>query len=200
MVELLGAGKRIKGKQILSDINLTLEKGKLYGLEGANGSGKTMLLRMMCGLIKPSEGQVRISKNTTFGVLIETPGFIFNESAYSNLKYLADINKTIGKAEIENILKRIGLYESRDVKTKKFSLGMLQKLSIVQAVMENPDVILLDEPFNALDEESIEIVKEMIIEQKEKGASIVIASHTLDYLREQCDAVYKMTDGKLSEK
>lgn len=200
MVELIGAGKKIKGKQILNDINFTLEKGKLYGLEGANGSGKTMLLRMICGLIKPSEGRVQILKGTTFGVLIETPGFIFNESAYNNLKYLADINKVIGKAEIENILKRIGLYESRDVKTKKFSLGMLQKLGIAQAVMESPDVILLDEPFNALDEESIETVKQMILEQKERGASIVVASHTLDLLREQCDTVYKMTEGRLQKK
>ena len=129
--------------------------------------------------------------------MIETPGFMFNESAYSNLKYLADINKIIGKQQIDNILKRVGLYESRNIKTKKFSLGMLQKLAIAQAVMEEPDILLLDEPFNALDEQSCKVVKELIIQQRNRGATVVVVSHELDIIRNDCDVLMKMADGEL---
>lgn len=197
MVEIIDATKIIKGKTILQNINLKLLPGKIYGLEGHNGSGKTMLLRLCCDLIKPTSGRVIIDKGTSFGVLIETPGFMFNETAYNNLKYLADIKGKIGKDEINDILERVGLSESKKIKTKKFSLGMLQKLGIAQAVMEEPDVLLLDEPFNALDADSCETVKRLITEQKERGASIVIVSHNLDYIREECDEVLTMTDGKL---
>lgn len=197
MIRIVNACKTIKSKTVLNNINVEFEKGKLYGLEGYNGSGKTMLLRLCCGLIKPTSGEVIIEKNATFGVLIETPGFMFNESAYSNLKYLADINKIIGKQQIDNILKRVGLYESRNIKTKKFSLGMLQKLAIAQAVMEEPDILLLDEPFNALDEQSCKVVKELIIQQRNRGATVVVVSHELDIIRNDCDVLIKMADGEL---
>lgn len=199
MVEIINAGKVIKGKTILKNINFKPEAGLMYGLEGHNGSGKTMLLRLCCDLIKPTSGKVIIDTGTSFGVLIETPGFMFNETAYTNLKYLADIKKKIGEAEINAVLDRIGLADSKKIKTKKYSLGMLQKLGIAQAIMENPDVLLLDEPFNALDEDGIKTVKELIIEQKERGAAVVIASHELDIIRDECDMLFKMTDGELQQ-
>lgn len=197
MVELINVSKTINGKPILTDINFKTEKGKMIGLEGHNGSGKTMLLRMLCGLIKPTSGTVDIEDGTTFGVIIENPGFMFNETAYNNLKYLADINKRIGEKEITQVLERVGLAEKANVKVKKYSLGMLQKLAISQAVMETPDVLLLDEPFNALDNESCENVKNILLEMKEKGCAIVIVSHTLDFIRDDCDILHKMCDGRL---
>lgn len=197
MVEIINAHKTINGKQILKNINLKLEPGKLYGLEGHNGSGKTMLLRLCCDLIKPTSGEVIIDKGTTFGVLIETPGFMFNETAYNNLKFLADINKKISKKEIEKVLDDVGLKDVKNIKTKKYSLGMLQKLAIAQAIMENPDILLLDEPFNALDEESCKKIKALLLQQKERGATIVIVSHELNIIRAECDYIYSMTDGIL---
>ncbi len=197
MVKIKNASKKIKGKMILENITFQTEPGKMYGIEGPNGSGKTMFLRLCCDLIRPSSGEVVIDKETTFGVLIETPGFMFQETAYANLKYLADIRKKIGKPEINEILEKVGLVDSSNIKVKKFSLGMLQKLGIAQAIMENPDVLLLDEPFNALDETSCETVKQLLLEQKKRGASIVVVSHALDYVREYCDSTYKITNGHL---
>lgn len=199
MVELINASKTIKGKPILNEINFKIEKGKMYGLEGHNGSGKTMLLRLCCDLIKPTSGTVRIDKGTTFGVIIENPGFLFNESAYSNLKYLADINKKIDKNEIINVIKQVGLEGSEKTKVKKFSLGMLQKLGIAQAIMETPDILLLDEPFNALDDKSIDNIKDILIKMRNNGTAIVIVSHTLDIIRNDCDELYNMTDGNLKQ-
>lgn len=199
MVEIINASKSIKGKQILNNINFKIEKGKMYGLEGHNGSGKTMLLRLCCDLIKPTSGEVKIDNGTTFGVIIENPGFMFNENAYNNLKYLADINKKIGKKEIMEVLDKVGLSDSVKVKTKKYSLGMLQKLGIAQAIMESPDILLLDEPFNALDEESSENIKKILVAMRDNGTAVVIVSHDLNYIRENCDKCFKMTDGVLKE-
>lgn len=197
MIKITNANKIIKGKTILENINFQMEPGKIYGIEGPNGSGKTMFLRLCCDLIRPNSGEVVIDKGTTFGVLIETPGFMFQETAYSNLKYLADIRKKIGKQEILAVLEKVGLTNSADVKVKKFSLGMLQKLGIAQAVMENPDVLLLDEPFNALDQTSCETIRKLIFAQRDRGASIVVVSHSLDYIRAECDCVYQIVDGHL---
>lgn len=199
MIEISNVTKTIRGRDVLKNISFTLEKGVVYGLEGPNGSGKTMLLRLLCGLILPTSGKVTVEPGTSFGVLIESPGFLFNETAFTNLKYLAELNHKIGDTEIESILKRVGLYESRNTKVKKFSLGMVQKLGIAQAVMESPDVLLLDEPFNALDDESVGNVKELLNEMNEKGTSIVVVSHTIDVFRSSCQKFYKMNDGFLTE-
>ncbi|MGI6744665.1 MAG: putative ABC transporter ATP-binding protein YxlF [Firmicutes bacterium ADurb.Bin300] len=199
MVEVINASKTLCGKQVLKDVNFKMEKGVIYGLEGVNGSGKTMLLRLLCGLILPTSGKVMVDPGTTFGVLIETPGFMFNQTAYANLKFLAELNHKIGDKEINNILKRVGLYEERNTKVKKYSLGMLQKLGIAQAVMESPDILLLDEPLNALDEKSVKDAERLLLEINEKGTAILIVSHTLDILREQCHKLYKMENGELKE-
>ncbi len=197
MIKVCNVTKQIKGKTVLDKINFELEKGKIYGLEGHNGSGKTMFLRLLCRLILPSSGEVIIDDNTTFGVLIENPGFLFNETGFNNLKFLASINKKIGFKEIEQVLKDVGLYDSKDIKVKKYSLGMLQKLGIAQAIMETPNVLLLDEPFNALDEESVKITKKLLLKAASNGTSIIIVSHTLQDFKHCCDYLYTMNNGNL---
>lgn len=195
MIELKNVSKIIKGKTILSNINVKFEEGNVYLLQGHNGSGKTMLLRMICGFIKPSYGSVSYSTNYSYGVIIENPTFFEQETAFYNLKYLADINKKIGKEEIENWLGKFNLLEYKNKKVKSFSLGMKQRLALCQAFMENPDVLLLDEPFNALDNENLKITHQLIQEEKKSGKIIIIASHgdyNFDY-----DSKVTLSEGKI---
>ncbi|MCH5268220.1 MAG: ABC transporter ATP-binding protein [Lachnospiraceae bacterium] len=198
MISVKEYEKTLKGKQVLKNINLTFEEGGLYLLKGHNGCGKTMLLRAICGLIAPSHGEVVCDEMYDFGVVIENPSFIDNETAFYNLKYLADINKKIGKEQIEEYLKLFHLFDSRNKKVKSFSLGMKQRLGIAQAVMEDPDVVLLDEPFNALDEESYDIVFEHLIQLRDRGKIVIVAAHAVDKERQECfDEVIEMNDGAL---
>lgn len=189
--------KEINDKKILNDITLTFEEGKIYGIIGQNGCGKTMLLRAICGLITPSSGTIQKDHHTTFGAIIETPGFMFEHSAIFNLKYLASLNNIIGEKEITELLKKFKLYEVRHKPVKKYSLGMQQKLGIIQAIMEKPDVIILDEPFNALDESSITLVKNQLIEMKNTGVIIIIASHDKDIIDEISDTIISMCEGQI---
>ena len=176
-VEIEALTKIIDKNKVLDKVSLKMDKGKIYGIKGKNGSGKTMLLRAVCGLIKPTEGLVKvgekqIGKDVTFpdsvGVLIENPGFIPSLSGYDNLKMLADIKRLIGKEEIEAVMEKVGLEKSCfKKKYKTYSLGMKQKLGIAAAIMEKPELILLDEPTNALDEESVRKLLDILkIEKK----------------------------------
>ena len=144
MLAINNVSKTLKGKTVLKSIDLTIETGEFVLLKGHNGSGKTMLLRMLAGLIAPDEGSVEVGENTTFGVIIENPSFLLSETALYNLKFLASINRVIGEEEILHLLKRLHLYEERNKRVKTFSLGMKQRLALVQAMMEEPDVLLLD--------------------------------------------------------
>ena len=177
LIEINNIHKKLGGKNILNGINLQLEKQKIYNIIGHNGCGKTMLLRLLAGFIKPSEGELKKEENISTSVIIENPGFINQLSGYQNLEYLASINKIIGKEGIMTVLKDVGLEGHEHTKVKKYSLGMRQKLAIAQAIMENPDLILLDEPFNALDRTSLKDIIELLKKQREQGACIVIASH-----------------------
>jgi hypothetical protein len=184
-----------------------MDKGKIYGIKGKNGSGKTMLLRAVCGLIKPTEGLVRVSgkqigKDVTFpdsvGVLIENPGFIPSLSGYDNLKMLADIKGLIGKEEIEAAMEKVGLEKACfKKKYKTYSLGMKQKLGIAAAIMESPELILLDEPTNALDEESVRKLLDILKEEKERGACIILASHDMEELTLLSDIIFIMEEGRV---
>lgn len=178
MIKVTNAEKNIKGKVVLRDINLHFESGKCYVLKGHNGCGKTMLLRLLCGLIRPTAGKVEYKANDpSFGVIIENPTFLESETAEFNLSFLASIKKIIGKQEIERELKRFNLFDHRKQKVSTFSLGMKQRLALAQAVMENPEVLLLDEPFNALDDASLRHVISLLEALKEEGKCIIIASH-----------------------
>ena len=206
-VEIEALTKIIDKNKVLDDVSLAMDKGKIYGIKGKNGSGKTMLLRAICGLIKPTEGLVRVSgkqigKDVTFpdsvGVLIENPGFIPSLSGYDNLKMLADIKGLIGKEEIEAVMEKVGLEKSCvKKKYKTYSLGMKQKLGIAAAIMESPELILLDEPTNALDEESVRKLLDILKEEKKRGACIILASHDMEELTLLSDIIFIMEEGRV---
>ena len=207
-VVLRNVCKDIKGARVLDNVNLELESGRVYGFKGKNGSGKTMLMRAICGLILPTEGSVSIDgevlgKDISFprsiGALIENPGFIANYSGLKNLQILAAIQNHIGQKDIEAIMEQLGLDSADPKKFKKYSLGMKQKLGIAAAVMENPDLIILDEPINALDEKSVEIVKQLLLNHKERGALIIISCHDREELEFLSDEVFCMEDGQIRD-
>lgn len=207
-LEIKDVTKVIDKETVLNHINLSLEKGKIYGLKGKNGSGKTMLMRAICGLIRLSEGEIVISgeqlgKNQDFppsvGALIENPGFINNYSGYQNLKVLADIQGTIGKERINEVLEQVGLDSSDKKKFKKYSLGMKQKLGIAAAIMENPELIILDEPTNALDESSIKKLRDILREHKKRGALILLSSHDIEEIQFLSDEIYIVENGKIMD-
>lgn len=196
MIRLENVTKKLKGKTVLSGINMELHQGECVAVVGHNGCGKTMLMRMMCGLIKPDSGNV-ITENYRYGVVIENPAFLMNETAMYNLNYLASINRLINRHDIENVLKEYNLYDVRDKKVKTFSLGMKQRLALCQAFMENPDVLLLDEPFNAIDDKNLQITYDNIRKNKAAGKIIVIATHGV--IPKECgvDKVIRMNEGEI---
>ena len=205
-VILSGVNKTIKGADILRGIDLKLHGGKIYGLYGSNGSGKTMLLRAIAGLIHIDSGSIVINgkqlhKDSDFpesiGVVIENPEFWDGYTGFENLKMLASIKKKINNDAIRNTLERVGLGPSDKRTVKKYSLGMKQKLGIAQAIMESPDIILLDEPTNALDKKSTENIRSIIAEEAARGAIVVVASHVEADL-DICDIRYEMIDGEIS--
>ena len=201
--------KTIKKAPILRDINLEFTGGKVYGLRGKNGSGKTMLMRAICGLITPDSGIIDIDgkilgKDISFpesiGVLIENPSFIGNYTGLKNLKVLASIQNRAGDEQIRKALKDIGLDPDDKRTYRKYSLGMKQKLGIAAAVMENPDIIILDEPINALDDVSVEKVHDILEEQKKRGAVIIIACHDKEELDQLSDEIIEISDGRIINK
>ncbi|MDR1882325.1 MAG: ABC transporter ATP-binding protein [Prevotella sp.] len=199
MIEVKGVSKKIKGNMVLKDLDLAFSEGETYLLSGHNGSGKTMLLRALCGLIKPTIGDVVYTKDYSFGVIIENPSFMDGYTGWENLSFLASLNKQISSEAIEKIMRRLNLYQYKDEKVRKYSLGMKQKLGICQAIMENQDVILLDEPFNALDAESHQIVKDLLIELKGQNKIIIIAAHGTDVeTKSLFDKIIVMDSGKIA--
>lgn len=208
IVKLDNVSKEYKNETVLKNISVSLESGKVYGLWGKNGSGKTMFMRAISGLIKPTTGKVYVdgeelcSSNPfpgSIGILIENPGFLDSFSGYANLKMLADIKGIIGKEEINLVLQTVGLYEQKGKKYRKYSLGMKKKLGIAAAIMEKPDIVLLDEPMNALDKESAEKVRSIIKNLKEDGCLVVLAAHDMDDINELSDVIIKMESGEIVE-
>lgn len=200
--------KIIKKKNILNNVSLDLEGGKIYGLKGINGSGKTMLLRAVCGLIFPTSGSVEINgeilgKDISFprsiGALIEAPAFLPDFSGFDNLKMLASMKNKISDEVIRDTISAVGLDPAEKKSFRKYSLGMKQKLGIAAAIMESPELIILDEPFNALDEKSVGIVKELILKEKERGALIILACHDSSALFELSDTIHVIEDGVITK-
>lgn len=192
------------GKEnVLDDVSLTIKSGEIFGVVGNNGSGKTVLMKCICGFMKPDKGVIyvngrRIGKDCDFpdslGMIIETPGFIPNLSGYKNLKILADLKAKIGKPEIKESIEKVGLDPNLRKAVSKYSLGMRQRLGIAQAIMENPDVLILDEPFNGLDRTGVLHMRGLLKELKAQGKSILLASHNAQDIEELCDNVHDMED------
>lgn len=206
-VRIENVTKKIKGVTILDNVSCEFEGGKIYGITGANGSGKTMLLRLIAGLIKADSGCVYIDDKIlkkdidhpeNIGVLIENPNFWKRYTGMETLKLLADIRKQATEDDIKNALVRVGLEPSDKRVVRKYSLGMRQKLGIAQAIMEKPDILLLDEPTNALDKKSVEQVRKIIHEEAERGAIVIIASHNPQDI-EDCSAILEMAVGRVCD-
>jgi ABC-2 type transport system ATP-binding protein len=208
-VELRNVTKRIDGNVVLDHITCSFEQGTIYGLRGKNGSGKTMLLKAISGLVRIDEGEIVVGgkllkKGNEFpedvSALIENPGFIGEYSGFRNLKILAQIRNRISQETIASYMERFQLDPCSKKKVKKYSLGMKQKLGIIAALMESSKLILLDEPTNALDEESIHIFNEMLMEEKKKGNTIIITSHDFEELNNMADYMIGMENGKILKK
>ena len=201
--------KTIKNNKILDNVNLTFESGHVYGLVGRNGSGKTMLLRAIGGLIFPDSGKVimdgkQLHKDISFpescGIIIENTDLLPNFSAFDNLKMLSEIKNTANDNMIKSAIKSVGLDPDSKKKVKTFSLGMKQRLSIAQALFEDPDILLLDEPTNALDEDGVNDVRRILLEQKKKNKLIIIASHNKEDISLLSDTVISVSNGRFQRK
>ncbi len=206
MISVNKITKRYGENEVLSDICVELHSGKIYGLVGRNGCGKTMLMKCICGFVKPTSGSIVINGKVlgkdmdvpeNMGLIIENPGFIPNYSGYKNLSLLASVRGTIGRKEILEYMQMVGLDAKNKKHVGKYSMGMRQKLGIVQAIMEKPEILLLDEPMNGLDRKSVELVRNLIKKTADDGAVVLLASHNQEDIDVLCDVVYRMEDGKI---
>lgn len=205
-VELKNVSKRLNGVTVLEDISLTLEAGTIYGLKGKNGCGKTMLMRMMAGVIYPTSGTVSIDGEIlhkdiatprSIGVLIENPAFLPGYTGQRNLELLAGLTGKADRTQIAKTMNRVGLDPSDKRTYRKYSLGMKQRLGIACALMERPDLILLDEPINAIDEKGVPKIWEALQEEKQRGALIVLACHDTEELTSLADQIITIEEGKI---
>lgn len=208
MIQLQNVTKRIKENTVLDNVSYTFKSGLVYGLYGQNGSGKTMLLRAISGLINLDSGSIfidgeklhdKIEFPPETGIVIENMELLPECSAKRNLQMLAKIKNIADEKDISFSLERVGLDPDSDKKVKKFSLGMKQRLNIAQAIFENQKIILLDEPTNALDEDAVQLIYKIIREEKSRGATIIVATHHKEDLKEVCDVILKIAEGKIVE-
>ena len=206
MLEIENLTKTFGTQTVLSDISMTLASGQIYGLVGRNGSGKTMLMKMILGFVSPSFGSIKIdgkvigkdiSMPDRIGAIIENPGFLPEYSGFKNLKLLAMIHHTISDEKIRDAMRIVGLDPDSKKHVGKYSLGMRQRLGIAQAIMEDPDILLLDEPLNGLDNEGVEEIRKVLLSLKEKGKLIILASHSKEDIQILCDTVFRMDHGKI---
>ncbi|MGM9978452.1 MAG: ATP-binding cassette domain-containing protein [Clostridium sp.] len=208
IIKVENVSLKIKKDVILDKINVNFEKGKIHGLIGRNGSGKTMLMKCICGFVKVTSGQVIvdnkiIGKDCDFpnniGVIIETPGFIPYYSGFRNLKLLAKINNKITDNDIKKAMESVGLNPNLKRAVGKYSLGMRQRLGLAQAIMENPEILILDEPMNGLDKEGVQDMRKYLIELRKQGKTIILASHSSEDISVLCDTVNEMDKGKIKK-
>ena len=193
---------------VIDKVDLSLFSGRVYGFQGINGCGKTMLMRLIAGLIYPTKGEVIVNGKVlcgqnsfpeSMGILIENPAFLANYSGYENLSFLAEIKHEITKEEIKQTMRRVGLDPEDRKKYKKYSLGMKQRLGIACAVMERPELLILDEPFVALDEEGVNTTLEIIRQEKERGALVILTCHDYETLVDVTDEIFRITAGKITK-
>ena len=207
IIDVQDVSLKIKEKDILSHVNLQCGRGEICGIIGRNGSGKTMLMKCICGFVRPTSGMVRvleaqIGKEQDFisdaGIIIETPGFIPYYSGIKNLRLLASVQNKITEPQIKETMKKVGLNPDMKRAVRKYSLGMKQRLGLAQAIMENPDIMILDEPFNGLDKEGVLEMRGYFLEMKKAGKTILLCSHSAEDIEVLCDRVYEMEHGKLT--
>ncbi len=198
--------KKIRNQEVLYKINLEFFDGNIYGVIGQNGSGKTMLLRAISGLIRPTEGKVIVDGKQLFkeidfppnlGIIIEKPEVLGYLSGLENLKLLAEINGKVTVNQIKDYLSMFSLDPENKQSMKKYSLGMKQKIGIIQAIMEDPEILILDEPFNALDQETVDIVRSILMDMKQKGKIIIITSHHNDDIEGICNEIIRLNKGRI---
>lgn len=205
-IEVQNVVKRFRDQVVLKNVSISFEKGKIHGIVGRNGSGKTVLFKCICGLMHPEEGVIlvngkRVGRDVDMpediGAIIEAPGFLPNYSGYKNLRFLANIRRKIGKEEILNVLKTVGLNPESRKHVGKYSLGMRQRLGIAQAIMEDPEILILDEPMNGLDNAGVQDIRALLLELKAQGKTILLASHNHEDIAALCDTVHEMDGGVL---
>ncbi len=205
-VKIENVTKNFKNTVVIENISAAFEKNKIHGIIGRNGSGKTVLLKLICGILIPDSGKVYINENElnnkklipNIGAIIENPAFMPAQSGYKNLEYLASIRNIIGKDEIRTAIKRVGLDPDDKKHVGKYSLGMRQRLGLAQAIMENPDILILDEPMNGLDNDGVRDMRQYLLDIKSQGKTILIASHSKEDIDTLCDTVHEMDKGKLA--
>lgn len=205
-IKIENLSKEFNNNLVLKNVNIIFESGKIYGLSGRNGSGKSVFLKMIAGLYIQTEGKILFDEKEynfkkefpkDMGAFIEKPSFFPDLSGYENLKLLANIKREINDEEIERALEIVNLEAEKDKKYCKYSLGMKQKLGIAQAIMENQKIILLDEAFNGVDDKSVEKIKKYLLKEKKNDKLIIISSHITEDLNSMCDEVYRFNDGKV---
>lgn len=208
VVELNHVSKSFEGRRVLGDVELKIMRGSTVGIVGANGSGKSVLFKLICGFLKPDSGEVKIRGERlghrvdfpeNVGVLINKPGYIDFYDGYHNLKYLAGIQNKITKEKILGTMQLVGLDFHNKTSVRNYSMGMKQKLGIAQAIMEDQDIIILDEPFNALDHSSYKEIKELIKSLQLTGRTVLLTSHNFSDINELCSSIYMIEDSQLKE-
>lgn len=205
-IEMKNVTKKIKNKTVLDDITVSLEPGLIHGFVGANGSGKTMIFRAICGFIKLDSGTVTINGeqvvfnsplSTSIGLILETPGFVDSQTIVENLKYLANLKSKYNDEKVIELLKRFDILQYKDKKVGSLSLGTRQKVGIIQAIMEDQELLILDEPTNGLDKKSVQTFVEVMNELKEQGKTILLASHNEYEMRQLADTINEVSEGKI---
>ena len=207
MIEVIDLVKKYQDQEVLKKISCTFEKGKIAGLIGRNGAGKTVLMKCICGFVIPTEGEIRIDGRklrgrkeadlTKIGMIIENPAFLEAYTGYQNLAFLARINGIIGKEKIRKTLRMVGLDPDSRKKLGKYSMGMRQRLALAQAVMEDQEILILDEPMNGLDNRGVEEMRKLLLEFRGQGKTILLASHSQEDIRVLCDKIYEMDQGEI---
>lgn len=208
IIEVKNVSKKFQDHTVLKDVSVNFQSGKIYGIIGRNGSGKTVLFKSICGFFPVTSGEIVVNNKivgkeidipSDLGIIIEEPGFLPNYSGYKNLKFLSNIHRKIDDKGIYSVLKRVGLEKDAHKKVGKYSMGMRQRLGIAQSIMENQSILILDEPMNGLDKSGVEDVRTLLKELREEGKTIIIASHNSEDIRILCDEVYEMDGGILSK-
>ena len=205
IVQLRGVRKAFHGNEVLRDINISCYAGKIYGIIGYNGSGKSVIFKCLCGLYYPDEGEVLaygqpLGRNKLKGVgaIIDSPAFIEKKSGLENLKVLYGLNHRLDQRYLISVMDRVGLNWKKKTPVRNYSLGMRQRLAIAQAVMDNPNIVILDEPMNGLDRNGIKEIRKLIMELKNEGKTILLASHNHEDIDLLCDEVYELEKGVLT--